>query len=89
LDSSVVLSPDGRRLASGGDDKAIRIWNADTSQPIGNPLTGHTAPVSSVAFSPDGTRLVSASGDRTLRMWPASANTTDLCHKLTDNMSHQ
>jgi hypothetical protein len=38
----VVFSPDGHRLASASADRTIRIWNADTGQPIGQPLTGHT-----------------------------------------------
>ena len=32
----------------------MRVWDADTGQPIGEPLTGHTGEVNSVAFSPDG-----------------------------------
>ena len=68
---SVAFSPDGHRLASGSADNTVRMWNADTGQPIGDPLTGHTNTVYSVAFSPDGHRLASASGDKTVRLWDA------------------
>jgi WD40 repeat protein len=66
---SVVFSPDGKLIASGGHDATVRLWNTDTGQPIGPPLTGHTDQVVSVTFSPGGHRLVSGSADGTVRVW--------------------
>jgi WD40 repeat protein len=85
----VAFSPDGHRLASASKDGALRLWNADTGQPIGDPLLGLTGAISSGGFSRDGTRMVSGSDDHTVRLWPAVAGPTDLCNKLTPNMSHQ
>ena len=65
----MVFSPDGHRLATASKDGTVRVWNPDTGQPVGAPLTGHTSTVSGVAFSPDGHRLATASYDRTVRLW--------------------
>jgi WD40 repeat protein/predicted Ser/Thr protein kinase len=69
--NALVFSPDGRRLAAGGDDRVIHIWDAATT---GKPLTecrGHTSKVLSIAFRPDGSRLVTAAHDDTVRQWDA------------------
>ncbi|KIK33201.1 hypothetical protein CY34DRAFT_100033, partial [Suillus luteus UH-Slu-Lm8-n1] len=41
---------------TGSMDKTVRLWDAATGQPVGEPLRGHTDSVKSVSFSADGTR---------------------------------
>jgi|SRR6185295_12049817 WD40 repeat protein len=87
---TVAFSPDGTRIVSGSSDLTVRVWDANTGQPVGNPLTGHGGIVKSVALSPDGKRIVSGSADKTLRVWPTYPDPASaMCAKLTQNMSHK
>ncbi|KAI7867227.1 WD40-repeat-containing domain protein [Spinellus fusiger] len=65
---SVCFSPDGKHLATGAEDKQIRIWDI-TKKCIRGVLQGHEQDIYSLEFSRDGRILVSGSGDRTARIW--------------------
>ena len=51
----------GSRLASGGKEKTVKVWDAASGQQVAS-CKGHTGEIRSVAFSPDGLRLASAGG---------------------------
>ena len=65
---SVAYNPDGTRLASGGGDGTIVLWDAATGDSL-QTLVGHSDVVANVVFSPDGAYLASASQDETVRVW--------------------
>ena len=66
--NSIAYSPDGKILASGSDDTAIKLWDVNTQRNIAT-FEGHTAWVHSVAYSPDGKTLASGSDDKTVKLW--------------------
>jgi WD40 repeat protein len=71
---SVAFSPDGRWLASAGNDGQISLWDLTQHRAGQFPvparvLTGHKGEVWSVAFSPDGQLLASGGKDETIRLW--------------------
>jgi WD40 repeat protein len=69
---SAVFSPDGLRLASGGYDRLVKLWNAADGRELAV-LSGHRDAVDRVAFSPDGRLLASASRDSSLKLWDVAA----------------
>ncbi|KAF7982945.1 hypothetical protein HWV62_25250 [Athelia sp. TMB] len=69
--TSVAVSPEGMRIASGSDDQTVRVWDTQTGELIAGPSEGHTGYITSVTFSPEGMRVASGSDDKTIRVWDA------------------
>jgi len=65
---ALCLSPDGKRLATAGADKVIRLWDMSTQKETSK-LEAHSGHVLALAFNPDGTMLVSGSADKVLNFW--------------------
>jgi WD40 repeat protein/serine/threonine protein kinase len=64
------FSPDGRRLVTGCNDRAARIWDLETRKVIFT-FPGHKERVTDVDFSPDGRAVVTVGGTETL-VWDAA-----------------
>lgn len=63
-----TFSRDERHIATVGLDNTVRIWDAMTGLPLGEPLR-HRETVNDAAFSPDGALIASASDDGGVRLW--------------------
>jgi hypothetical protein len=65
--TTVAFSPDGNRLATGGEDNSARIWDVTTGQQIQE--LRHDGAVTTVAFGPDGNRPATGGEDNSARIW--------------------
>jgi WD40 repeat protein len=66
---SIAFHPTLPLLASGGNDKTAKVWDATTGAEL-LALKGHTESVNSAQFSPDGNRIVTAGGN-IAKVWDA------------------
>src|SRR5690606_15043042 len=61
-----VLSPDGRRLGTGGHAGALWLHDLDGGEPV---VVAHPAEVKAMAFAPRGDRFATGSADGRLRVF--------------------
>jgi general transcriptional corepressor TUP1 len=65
---SVCFSPDGVFLATGAEDRVIRVWDIAHGR-VKLRLTGHEQDIYSLDWTKDGKYIVSGSGDRTVKVY--------------------
>jgi hypothetical protein len=65
---TVAMNGDGSKVASGGADGSVRLWDAKTAKELRR-FIGHGSPVWTVRLSPDGSHLLSGGLDNTIRLW--------------------
>jgi WD40 repeat protein len=90
---AVAFSEDGTKLASGGQDRMIRVWNIRDGKEIG-PSGGIPYAVWRISISADGAIALTDSLDETLRVWDtrtgllrrqiATSEYVTECHLIAD-----
>jgi len=68
---SVFYSADGSRIVTASEDKAAKVWDANTGQELMT-LKGHDGMVLSAAYSADGKRIVTGGRDNAAKVWDAN-----------------
>jgi WD40 repeat protein len=69
---TVAISPDGKVIASGGDDKSVRLWAVESGKSL-RVLDGHKDCVNCLVFSLNGKWLVSGDKEGIFRVWDWAA----------------
>ena len=73
---ALALSKDGKKLAAGGCDRLVRVWDLSkgyAKAKLEQAIENHADWVFGVAFSPDGKYLLTASRDKTAKIWDLKA----------------
>jgi RNA polymerase sigma factor (sigma-70 family) len=75
---TVAFSPDGKLLASGSVDGAVKLWDVQSMRELRRFSSGNDI-IAAVAFSPDGRHLFTAGGQRghesMVRRWEVATGT--------------
>ena len=72
LVSALTISPDNSRVAAGGEEGSLIVWNLDSGKPEMGPFRAHGAAVNHVEYSADGKTILTTANAGGLRLWNAA-----------------
>jgi serine/threonine protein kinase len=73
---NIVVSPDGKYLLSGGEDRTVRLWEMETGRPIRSFAMPEATIIRSVSFTPDGTKVLAVGDGKTGFAWETESGKT-------------
>lgn len=68
---SVAFAAGGRLLATGSEDKTVKLWELPSGRET-RVIGAHTGAITAVAFSADGRTIATGSADKTVKLWDAA-----------------
>lgn len=88
---ALAFSPDGKKLASAGEDRRVKIWDLATSSCVKD-FKGHTDSIYALEWTSDSSLIASSGLDGTLRFWdvlheasePRVASLNTGCSRILD-----
>ena len=87
----LAVSADGKRVAAGGCDRAIRVWDLSgglASAKLEQTVENHADWVLGVALSPDGKHLFSSGRDKMVKVWDLAAKESVLTFAEHQNVAY-
>jgi WD40 repeat protein len=70
--NAVAWSPDGKAIASCGQDGFVKMWDAESGKEIAS-LVAHAGGATAIAFSARGELLATAGADGTVKLWDVAS----------------
>lgn len=72
--NSLAFNPDGTILASGAEDRRVKLWNPATGEQVGESIEISEERITAVTFETDGSRLAIADEAGQVFIWDTASN---------------